>query len=678
MTSFRKNTALLKQLDSLLLEYEAVKQSAGLVSYEPVLQKTTIVRDYIKKYNLPVRSLYAIVSFLQNKWTIHKDASMLIPFLLSNIKVQPEVFITQEDVLLPFDMIERIVETESLKTHVNVVCECWVRNYFLSTRKAFFETTRRVKEDLMQYINKNQNGDTDAYQHIIKNVLVAYDKTYSTLQCFLNLEDSTSKMIKSIISEPWSNGEDIEPEEDIAIFMDAYEKEKGIRINIEQRQAIYKSIQNRSHIICGFPGTGKSTIFDVIKAYFYEKYGEKNYTISCMAPTGLAIKNLMNKCKINHPDICGTIHRMLYSVYHIILSNDMINDNDLKKMMDGGEHQDKNRIRRHNKITKFKALMPKMMVIDEFSMVDMLLLNQILQFCKEFNCRLVILGDENQLPPVGPGNAMYTMTRSKKLKAHVTHLNQIMRQEHPLLVENIKRVKDGEYLLKDHFDNERMIMLNYNDFIDSKSNGLLSNEALCTFMKKFSINLHTAQFLTPENHKNCGSVALNEFLQKHYHKEYCNNGVGSTHIPYTKFKVNDRVVRTQNCPVEDKGIFANGDTATVVRLGIDKDDPKNKTVIVRYDQSQEEQEISTQELTEEFNLRYCMTIHKSQGGEYDDVILFMGTPHENSSWTQRNGKKLLYTAISRAKSRCFIIAKNNLLSITQSMEEFHPFTTFLK
>lgn len=673
MTSFRKNTMLMKQLDGLLFEYESMKQCTGLDSFEPPLSKTVVVKEYIKKYNLPVRSLYSLVSFMQNKWAVHKNADILVPFLLSNISKCPTAFITDEEVLLPFEIIEKIVEIESLDSSSSCfkIYECWIRNYFLSVRKAFFETTRRVKEDLFVYTNKN----TAAFKHIMENVLTTYAKVYSTLPCFLDLEKETSKMFLELLKE--EEEEEDENRKDIDEFINKYETAKSILINEEQRDAIVKSIQNRCHIICGFPGTGKSTIFDVIKTYFYEKYGETEYTISCMAPTGLAIKNLMNKCNMTHPDICGTIHRMLYSVYHLILSDDLLEDNELKNSSATQSVIDKNKIRRHFKIAKFKALVPKMMVIDEFSMVDMLLLKQILTFCLIFDCRLVILGDENQLPPVGPGNAMYTLTHSPKLETHVTHLNTIMRQDHPLLVDNIKRVKDGEYLMAEHFDDERMIMLNYNDLIDSKTTDkLLSNEKLCDFMTRYSIDLRNAQFLTPENHKNCGAIVLNEFLQKHYHKTYC-NGMDSTQIPYTKFKLNDRVVRTQNCPVEDKGIFANGDTATIVRLGTDKDDPKSKTVIVQYDQSKEEQEISIPELTEEFSLRYCMTIHKSQGGEYDDIILFMGTPHERSSWTQNNGKKLLYTAISRAKNRCFIIAKKNLLSITQSMDVVHPVTTFL-
>jgi ATP-dependent exoDNAse (exonuclease V) alpha subunit len=110
---------------------------------------------------------------------------------------------------------------------------------------------------------------------------------------------------------------------------------------------------------------------------------------------------------------------------------------------------------------------------------------------------------------------------------------------------------------------------------------------------------------------------------------------------------------------------------------VNKKNKENISVTVKYDDGAR-QDMSVSDLNDDFALRYSLTIHKSQGGEYDDIILFMGTPHENSSWKQSNSKKLFYTAVSRAKKRCFIIAKKNLIMIAQSIDEEIPITTFLK
>jgi exodeoxyribonuclease V alpha subunit len=81
------------------------------------------------------------------------------------------------------------------------------------------------------------------------------------------------------------------------------------------------------------------------------------------------------------------------------------------------------------------------------------------------------------------------------------------------------------------------------------------------------------------------------------------------------------------------------------------------------------EEVSMHELQYEFQLRYCLSIHKSQGSEYDNVILFMGTPHKSSSWNQGHAKRLLYTAMSRTKHKCFIISNKGMLNIAQTTNE---------
>ena len=157
---------------------------------------------------------------------------------------------------------------------------------------------------------------------------------------------------------------------------------------------------------------------------------------------------------------------------------------------------------------------------------------------------------------------------------------------------------------------------------------------------------------------------MNKILQDFYNPRTPQNI-----IPHSSFRVRDLVVRTQNCPIDEKGIFANGDTGFIREC-------KQSIVTIEYDNN-ETQDISISELHDEFALRYCLTIHKSQGGEYENIVLLMGTPHEITSWRQSQSNKLLYTAVSRAKSKCYIIAKANLINICQSIEEFPVETTFL-
>jgi len=216
--------------------------------------------------------------------------------------------------------------------------------------------------------------------------------------------------------------------------------------------------------------------------------------------------------------------------------------------------------------------------------------------------------------------------------------------------------------MEEHFDGKTMIKEDYLAFIDKTTKEIALRE-LSAFVQRNRLTKHNSQFLTPENHKNCGSAKLNLLLQTIYNK--------NKPIPYTNYKLYDLVVRTQNC-VDQEQMFANGETGTVWEYN-----PDANTVTIMYDSGQK-QVVSYQELFEEFSLRYCMTIHKSQGSEYENVILFMGTPHESSSWKQSSAKKLLYTAVSRTKERCFIVEKKGVMNIAQSAEERIEPSNFLK
>jgi Fe-S cluster assembly ATPase SufC len=657
-----KRNVLIKQLDNLFCEYEYFKEKSGLCAYETNINLTYIY-DLIDNYNIPVRSFLSIVSFLQNKWENNQDEktrNILHKYLLSNIEKEPQIFITREEVLIPFDVIERICRMNDNK----ITPQCWSNNYFLTLRKSFYVDTKLLKEEAYKYFNTTK---------FFEKLFVRYNSRLTTTKYYMELEKQMSDNMKKIFSYEKNNKY---TDSYILNFLTKYENTHSFLFNELQKKAIINCIQNQAHVICGFPGTGKSTIFDAVKGFFYQE--NSKFNISCIAPTGLAIKNLIKKCPVKNPEICGTIHRMVYNIYNFIENND---ENDENTMDEDNINYQLNsntnmtpiqrfHLKRLLKILRFSKLKPDLIVVDEFSMVDMLTLKHLINACVRFNCKLIIMGDENQLPPVGPGNALYQITHYKEMDIHVTFLIDIMRQDNMLLVDNIKRIKEGEYLLKNqHFDNKCMFMYDYGSLLSEKKEIVYTK--LVDFIKLNNLSLGKTQFLTPENNKNCGCNTLNNLLQQFYNPVSKENV-----IPSSSFRLKDLLVRTKNCPIDEKGIFANGDIGKIKQFGNSKD-PKKPTIVVEYDNG-DIQEVTIAELHEDFALRYCLTIHKSQGGEYDEIVLFMGTPHEVSSWRQTNSKKLLYTAISRAKSRCFIIAKENLLNISQTIDEAIPISEFLK
>ena len=614
-----KDCVMMQRLEGVLGDYEHVKKELGLVATEPVLNKSLLISKIIKAYKIPLKCVFSIL----NHFVFEHDER----FLITNLLRAPFEFVLFNDPLISYEIAKAISEREVLDTDHRVAQEAWCYDYFVTKTKSFYAQARHFKQDFCEEFGVSVYK---AFTHPNRtNVL--HTEGYVTLKRYVEYEEA----LAISFTDRFGQGED--PTE-IEAFL---EKTTGITLNEEQKDALIQCVVNKSHIICGFPGTGKSTIVNVLKEYLYSK----GHIISAVAPTGLAIKNLLSKCSMNHPDLCGTIHKMLYSVYPY-MNFDAIPPSDKQKI----------------KVDKYKELVPTVIIVDEVSMIDTIILEKLIHYTNQFNVKLIMLGDENQLQPVGPGNPLYRITRSVRMNPFITNLTQIMRQDNPFLISNIKRIHDGEYLVEEHFDGKTMIKEDYLAFIDKTTKEIALRE-LSAFVQRNRLTKHNSQFLTPENHKNCGSAKLNHLLQTIYNK--------NKPIPYTNYKLYDLVVRTQNC-VDQEQMFANGETGTVWEYN-----PDANTVTIMYDSGQK-QVVSYQELFEEFSLRYCMTIHKSQGSEYENVILFMGTPHESSSWKQSSAKKLLYTAVSRTKERCFIVEKKGVMNIAQSAEERIEPSNFLK
>jgi exodeoxyribonuclease V alpha subunit len=596
----------MQRLEGIMSDYEHTKHELQLIHKEPILTKSVLLSKIIKPYKIPLKSIFSIM----NRFIIEHNET----YLITNLLVHPEQFMLFNDPMISYDITKAICKKEEL-THINLQ-KAWCYDYFITKSKSFYVNARHFKQDFIDEFGVKEYTTFQQY-------LIQQNKQYITLQEYIDYENELSNQFKSCFETQHGNQSSIQS------FIN---NTTSITLNEEQKEALIQCVMNKSHIICGFPGTGKSTIVNVLKDYLYSE----GHIISAVAPTGLAIKNLLSKCSMKNLELCGTIHKMLYSVY---------------PYMKFGEIKPSEK--QIQKIDKYKSMLPSVIIVDEVSMIDTVILEKLLYYTKRFDAKLILLGDENQLQPVGAGNPLNQMTKSTFMKPFISNLTQIMRQDNPFLISNIKRIHDGEYLMEEHFDGKTMIKQDYNHFID-KTTKEVTLQSLNTFIQANHLTKHNSQFLTPENHKNCGSTKMNMLLQRIYNKNKT--------IPYTNYKLYDLVVRTQNC-IDQEQMFANGETGTIWEY-----DQTANTVTIMYDSGQK-QVISYQELFEEFSLRYCMTIHKSQGSEYENVILFMGTPHESSSWKQSSAKKLLYTAVSRTKERCFVIEKKGVMNIAQSADE---------
>lgn len=525
----------------------------------------------------------------------------------SEILINPYKFVLLPENILSFDKANDIAKKFSLKSSIDerFIFRAWVFDFILfKNNKFYIEKTYLIKK----FLDSFPEGDIDYVMNEMCMKVKFDTKTLLTLSELYNLEVTMGDMLlDTYLVEKTTDNK-------INSFIEIYEKDNSIQFTTNQKKAITNATENKLSVICGLPGTGKSTIADCICSYY------KDDVICLTAPTGMAVNNIRNKCKVKD-SIIGTIHKLLFDGFDI----------------------------------KEKAKEPKLMIVDEFSMVDNVLFNNLLKFCKVFDCKLVLIADDQQLPPIGGGYPLTSIIQSKIFKT--VNLKNIKRQSKGKLKDVILKLNKCEKIINTDFDKETIFFYNYSEANIKK------------LIEKFNLNPTNSQFISPQHKHTEGTVNVNKLLQSIYSKTntpfYCKQFTKNNVI-----KNNDYVVRTINHYSEDE-LFANGDVAQVTN------NIQDDCIDVDYIYTNTKQQISINELYEQFDLSYCLTVHKVQGSQYENTVLIIGDNH-NFSWTNNDAKRLLYTAISRAQKRCFILGNSELFSCAQSIIPSLKHSLFLK
>ena len=388
--------------------------------------------------------------------------------------------------------------------------------------------------------------------------------------------------------------------------------DSGLSYSQQQENAIRQAATSGLLLITGGPGTGKTTILNGV----LNLYGQMGLKCLLAAPTGRAAKRLT---EVTGQE-ASTIHRLLEATI----------DPHTGKMFFARDEG-----------TPLKC---HAVIVDEMSMVDVQLLYSLLQAVPD-NARVILVGDPDQLPPVGPGFPFSDMLRSGNMPT--VRLTEIFRQaQQSLIVMNAHRVNQGQMpQLRDVKNDFFFLPARSEEEVAQTIVGLCAQR----LPKNMGIPSSQIQVLSPTKKGGAGTVNLNRLLQQSLNPAAPNKR--ERKFGETVFREGDRVMQIRNNydilwkktdgTAVGAGIF-NGDVGIILRI-----DPDMEILTVQFDDREADYDFSQ---LNELELAYAMTVHKSQGSEYRAVVLaaWNGSPYLLS-------RSILYTAITRARELLIIV-----------------------
>ena len=383
--------------------------------------------------------------------------------------------------------------------------------------------------------------------------------------------------------------------------INSFEIKNNIIYDEKQRLAIRNAFLKNILIITGGPGTGKTTIIKSIVSLYEEILGDIN-EIALLAPTGRASKRIMESTLTP----ASTIHRFLKW------------------------NKDSNRFQ----INEYNKSDVKLVIIDEFSMVDTLLLESLLNGLK-YDTRIIIVGDYNQLPSVKAGDVLKDLIDSGVFP--VIKLERLYRQnDDSNIITLAYDVKEGEVDYNIFNKNE--------DLLFYKSDSLNIKNNLEEIVKKYvDLDYHEFQIMAPIYKTLNGIDNLNKLMQSIFNPK--SSSKNEILIYDVLYREGDKVLQLQNMP--DDNIY-NGDIGIIVEI-----DNIKREVTIDYDGNYV---TFTNSNFSNFTLGYVISIHKSQGSEFKTVLIPILKEYGRMLY-----QKLIYTAITRSKKKLILIGEKEAL-----------------
>lgn len=394
-------------------------------------------------------------------------------------------------------------------------------------------------------------------------------------------------------------------------------QEKLSGLALGQRQAVELALEEGVLIITGGPGTGKTTTIRSI----IQEFQDRNLSVALAAPTGRAAKRLSEATGVE----AKTIHRLLEFGFTPGTG------------LSYGRNEE-------------KPLEVEAVIIDEASMIDLFLFHHLLKAISP-GTKLVLVGDEDQLPSVGPGSVLKDLISSGV--APVVILKTIFRQaRESQIVTNAHRINAGLMPIlsqkKDFF------------FIEAKEPETVVDELLRLVMVRLPSYLkcdpmREIQVLSPMRRTITGVENLNHLLQRTLNP--ASSAKPQVQFGGRTFRLGDKVMQIRN---DYQKMVFNGDMGRIIRL-----DPEERQLEVEFNDEVEERRVLYEEdELDELTLSYAVTVHKSQGSEYPVVVMPLTTQHY--LMLQRN---LFYTAVTRAKKMVVLVGQKKAIAMAAKNDQ---------
>lgn len=559
-------------------------------------------------------SSYEIILFLTELGFSTKDAMIVYNFYKNKTKniIDTNIYKIIEDIYnMSFKKIDAIALKSGLEKTAPIRVEASII-YIMNELSNAYGHSYYFKEEIASYlprvlgVNITEKLFLDSLESLEKNLSIVKKEDRYYLKEMYESETLITKRFRMLSRE-----EDIVIK-DIDSKIKELENLFGITYNDQQFSAIKNSLLKKILIITGGPGTGKTTImkgitelYRTINELSYEQLQEK---IALLAPTGRAAKRMSESTLLR----ASTIHRFL------------------KWQKETNKFQ----------VNEYNKSRVEFVIIDEGSMIDTYLMASLLKGISA-NCKIILVGDDHQLPSVGPGQVLHDLIESNCLqKVELTELYRQGKDSNILTL--AYDIRQGEV-------NEEVFNIGDDlTFIKATPSQVVENVLEITDTYQ-DLSYKKFQILCPMYKTIAGIDEINRHVQNKVNPKSKNK----KEIQYGDviFRENDKVLQLTNMP--DENVY-NGDIGIIKEIKIS---PK-KEIIIDFDNNIVKYTPSN---FNNFRLAYAISIHKAQGSEFDVVIIPIVRNYNKMLY-----RKLIYTGITRSKKKLYLIGDINALKYAVS------------